>query len=381
MRSTSRSLERRCAGGSSPSRRRSPRASRAATSSIAALAYADGKVFLNTLDNQTIALDAANGKELWRYRSGDIRAGETRTMAPLVVKGRVLIGNSGGEYGVRGWLVALDAQKGKELWRAYSTGPDRDVLIGPDYKPFYAKDRGADLGVKTWPSDAWKIGGGTVWGWISYDADLDLVYYGTSNPGPWNAEQRPGDNKFTSGLFARDASTGQARWFYQLSPHDEFDYDAVNESVLVDLDDRRQAAQGSRPSRSQRLRLRDGSLDRRGAVGNAVRVGQHVHRRRPRDGFAALRARQTAANRHRGARHLPRLPGRQGLAALRVFAAHAVCSTSRTRISARTRRPTQTSYIVGTPYVGVDRQDKPGPGGIAELVTAWDPAAAKCASG
>ena len=89
------------------------------------LAYADGKVFLNTLDNQTIALDASSGKELWRYRSGDIRTGETRTMAPLVVKGRVLIGNSGGEYGVRGWLVALDAQKGKELWRAYSTGPDR----------------------------------------------------------------------------------------------------------------------------------------------------------------------------------------------------------------------------------------------------------------
>ena len=199
------------------------------------LAYADDKVFLNTLDNQTIALDASSGKELWRYRSGDIRAGETRTMAPLVVKGRVLIGNSGGEYGVRGWLVALDAQKGKELWRAYSTGPDRDVLIGSGYKPFYAKDRGADLGVKTWPSDAWKIGGGTVWGWISYDADLDLIYYGTANPGPWNAEQRPGDNKFTSGLFARDASTGQARWFYQLSPHDEFDYDAVNESVLVDL--------------------------------------------------------------------------------------------------------------------------------------------------
>src|SRR5690349_5904128 len=199
------------------------------------LAYADGKIYFNTLDNQTIAVNAENGKELWRYRSGDIRSGETRTMAPLVARGRVLVGNSGGEYGVRGWITALDAASGKELWRAYSTGPDRDVLIGADYQPFYAKEKGANLGVTTWPSDAWKLGGGTVWGWLSYDPDLDLVYYGTANPGPWNAEQRPGDNKFTSGVFARSLATGQAKWFYQMSPHDEFDYDGVNENVLVDL--------------------------------------------------------------------------------------------------------------------------------------------------
>ena len=199
------------------------------------LFYADGRLFFNTLDNQTIALDASNGKELWRARSGDIRNGETLTMAPLVVKGKVLVGNSGGEYGVRGWLSAFDAANGKLAWRAYSTGPDRDVLIGADYKPFYAKDKGTDLGVSTWPGEAWKIGGGTVWGWISYDPDLDLIFYGTANPGPWNAEQRPGDNKFTSGLFARDPVTGQARWFYQMSPHDEFDYDGVNENVLIDL--------------------------------------------------------------------------------------------------------------------------------------------------
>src|SRR5512144_1133516 len=110
------------------------------------LAYASGRLFFNTLDNQTIALDAASGKELWRYRSGDIRSGETRTMAPLVARGRVLIGNSGGEYGVRGWIAALDAASGKEMWRAYSTGPDRDVLIDAEYKPFYAKDKGNDLG-------------------------------------------------------------------------------------------------------------------------------------------------------------------------------------------------------------------------------------------
>ncbi len=141
---------------------------------------------MNTLDGQTIAVDAASGKELWRTKIGDINLGETITMAPLVAKGKVFVGNSGGEYGVRGKLVALDARSGREVWRAYSTGPDRDVLIGPNFKPFYAQDQGKDLGVSTWPPEAWKIGGGTVWGFLSYDPDLDLLYYGTANPGPWN---------------------------------------------------------------------------------------------------------------------------------------------------------------------------------------------------
>ena len=92
---------------------------------------------------------------------------------------------------MRGWITALDAANGKVVWRAYSTGFDRDVLIGADYKPFYAKEKSTDLAVSAWPGDAWKIGGGTVWGWISYDPDLDLVYSGTANLAPWNAEQRP----------------------------------------------------------------------------------------------------------------------------------------------------------------------------------------------
>ena len=340
------------------------------------LAYADGKVFLNTLDNQTIALDASSGKELWRYRSGDIRAGETRTMAPLVVKGRVLIGNSGGEYGVRGWLVALDAQKGKELWRAYSTGPDRDVLIGPGYKPFYAKDRGADLGVKTWPSDAWKIGGGTVWGWISYDADLDLVYYGTSNPGPWNAEQRPGDNKFTSGLFARDASTGQARWFYQVSPHDEFDYDAVNESVLIDL-----VIEG----KPRKVLVHP---DRNGYVYVMDRSTGEVLSATP---FVSVNT-STGVDLETGSLHYaPAKLQRTGTVVRDICPAspggkdwQPSAYSPRTQLLyiphqnlCQDQEATQTSYIVGTPYVGSIVKIKPGPGGHRGLVTAWDPAAAK----
>jgi PQQ-dependent dehydrogenase (methanol/ethanol family) len=199
-------------------------------------AFADSRIFFNTLDNQTIAVDAATGAEVWRVRMGEINRGETMTMAPIVVNGKVLVGNSGGELGVRGWVAALDAGSGSIVWKAYSTGPDEDVLIGPEFRPFYAQDRGEDLGVTTWPPDAWRQGGGNAWGWISYDPELNLIYYGTGNPGPWNPEMRPGDNKWTAGVFARNPDTGRARWFYQWSPHDLFDHDGVNENILIDLE-------------------------------------------------------------------------------------------------------------------------------------------------
>jgi PQQ-dependent dehydrogenase (methanol/ethanol family) len=197
--------------------------------------YAKGKIVFNTLDDQTIALDAKTGKELWRTRVGNIDIGETVTMAPLVVKDKVIVGNSGGELGVRGWVVGLDLKTGKELWRAYNTGPDRDVKIGPGFKAFYAKDRGADLGAKSWNTDQWKLGGATVWGWISYDPELNLIYYGTGNPGSWNADVRPGDNKWSSSIIARNPDDGSMRWAYQISAHDAWDYDEIMENLLVDL--------------------------------------------------------------------------------------------------------------------------------------------------
>ena len=199
------------------------------------LAYYDNRIYFNTLDDQTIALDAGTGNEVWRTKVGEINLGESITMAPLVVKGKVLVGDSGGEFGVRGWLTALDAGSGKVVWKAYHTGPDADVLIGSNFKTFYPQDQGKDLGVASWPADAWKIGGGTMWGWISYDPDQNLIFYGTGNPGPWNPDQRPGDNKWTCGIFARNPDTGEARWFYQLTPHDLHDYDGVNEQILLDL--------------------------------------------------------------------------------------------------------------------------------------------------
>jgi PQQ-dependent dehydrogenase (methanol/ethanol family) len=197
--------------------------------------YDDGKIFYNLLDGHTVAVDAKSGRQLWRTRMGDIKRGETITMAPIVVKNKVLVGSSGGEMGVRGWIAAIDATSGKELWRAYNLGPDKDIRIGPRFKPFYAHDKGVNLGVTSWPGDAWKIGGGAVWGWLSYDPQLNLVYYGTSNPGPWNVAKRPGDNKWTASILARDVDSGDLVWAFQVTPHDMWDYDAVNENILVDL--------------------------------------------------------------------------------------------------------------------------------------------------
>jgi lanthanide-dependent methanol dehydrogenase len=197
--------------------------------------YDNGKIFYNTLDDHTVAVDAKTGKEVWAAKLGEITQGMTITMAPIAVKGKILVGNSGGEMGVRGWVTALDENTGKIVWRAYSVGPDKDVLIGSRFHPFYKSAQGKDLGVKTWPPGRWQVGGGPVWGWISYDPKTNLVFYGTGNPGPWNSNQREGDNKWTTTIFARDADTGEAVWADQLNPHDLYDYDEINENLLLDL--------------------------------------------------------------------------------------------------------------------------------------------------
>ncbi len=197
--------------------------------------YADGKIIYNTLDDNTIAVDAEKGTLVWKTSVGDEDLGETVTMAPIVVKNVVLVGDSGGELGVRGKLTALDLKSGKILWRAYNSGPDKDALIGADFKPFYPKDQGKDLGVSSWTPDQWHMGGGTIWGWISYDPELNLIYYGTGNPGVWNDDMRPGDNKWSVTIWARNPETGAAKWAYQIEPHDGWDYDEIMENVLVDM--------------------------------------------------------------------------------------------------------------------------------------------------
>src|SRR3954463_15482342 len=197
--------------------------------------FTNGKIIFNTLDDHTVAVDANSGKEIWKSKLGDINKGETITMAPLVVRDKVYVGNSGGELGVRGWLTCLDVNSGKQLWRAWSTGSDADCLIGDNFKPFYDSEKGKDLGVTSWPPNRWQIGGGTVWGWVTYDPDSNRIFYGTANPGSWNPDLRPGDNKWAASGFARDADSGQAAWAYQYTPHDLFDHDEINEHIILDL--------------------------------------------------------------------------------------------------------------------------------------------------
>jgi len=200
------------------------------------VAYADGKILVTALDTMVYALDAKTGKVVWSAKNGDPQLGQTMTMAPLVVHDKVIVGISGGEYGVRGHLTAYDLKTGKQVWRANSVGPDADILFDPAKTLDGATQQpvGKDSSIKTWTGDEWKLGGGTTWGWYTYDPQLNLVYYGSGNPGTWNPSQRAGDNKWSTTLLARNPDTGVAAWAYQMTPHDAWDYDGINESVLTE---------------------------------------------------------------------------------------------------------------------------------------------------
>ena len=198
------------------------------------VAYADGMILLHQADTTLVALDAKTGEEKWKVVTGDPAIGETNTATVLPVKDKVIVGVSGGEYGVRGRVTAYNLSDGSEAWKAYSTGPDEEMLVDPENTMHLGKPIGADSSLNSWEGDQWKIGGGTTWGWYSYDPELNLIYYGTGNPSTWNPSQRPGDNKWSMTIMARDADTGMAKWFYQMTPHDEWDFDGVNEMILTD---------------------------------------------------------------------------------------------------------------------------------------------------
>ena len=198
------------------------------------LAYADGQIFLHQADTTVVALDAKTGKVNWTAVNGDPKKGETNTATVLPVKDKIIVGISGGEFGVRCHVTAYDQATGKQVWRAYSMGPDSDLLFDPEKTTSLGKPVGKDSSLKTWEGDQWQIGGGCTWGWYSYDPKLDLMYYGSGNPSTWNPAQRPGDNKWSMTIFARDPDDGMAKWVYQMTPHDEWDYDGINEMILVD---------------------------------------------------------------------------------------------------------------------------------------------------
>ena len=204
------------------------------------LQYADGKVFLHQADTTLVALDAKTGKEVWKAVNGDPKRGETGTGAALVVGDVVMIGVSGAEFGVRCFFTGYDINSGKMLWRGYSMGPDSDILFNPEKTMSLGKPVGKDSSLKTWTGDQWKLGGGSIWGWYAWDPKLNLVYYGTGNPSTWNPAQRAGpdgkqiDQKWSMSIIARNPQTGEAAWAYQMTPFDEWDFDGVNEMILVD---------------------------------------------------------------------------------------------------------------------------------------------------
>ncbi len=201
------------------------------------VAYApggDGTIILDQADANVVALNAKTGAEMWKVANGDPKKGETMTGAPLVVKDKVLVGISGGEFGVQGRVTAYNLKDGSLAWKAYSVGTD-DQLLFDSKTTSLGQPVGKDSSLKTWEGDQWKTGGGATWGWYSYDPKLNLIYYGSGNPSTWNPSQRPGDNKWSMTIFARNADTGVAKWVYQMTPHDEWDYDGINEMVLADM--------------------------------------------------------------------------------------------------------------------------------------------------
>jgi PQQ-dependent dehydrogenase (methanol/ethanol family) len=206
------------------------------------LAYADGIIILNQADTNLVALDAKSGKELWKVTNGDPKKGETHTATTLIVKDKVLVGISGAEFGVRCHMTAYDLKTGKRVWRGYSMGPDEEILVDAEKTTNLGKPVGKDSSLKTWTGDQWKIGGGSTWGWYSWDPEANLVYYGTGNPSTWNPAQRAGpdgkpiDQKYSMTIFARNPDTGVAKWVYQMTPFDEWDYDGINEMILADID-------------------------------------------------------------------------------------------------------------------------------------------------
>jgi PQQ-dependent dehydrogenase (methanol/ethanol family) len=223
------------------------------------LNYADGKVVFHTLDGLLIALDASTGEEIWITKHAHPDKGETHTGPAMVAENLVIAGFGGDEFAARGRMVAYDLQTGEEVWTCHSTGSDKDVCLTPDTNkdnPHYGT-YGHDLGMITYPKDEWKIGGGAPWAWFTYDPDLKIVYAGTGNPGHWSPAYRCGeeganlthekcneyspkinsgnwDNKWSMTILARKIDTGEVVWAYQKTPFDQWDYDGVNENILVD---------------------------------------------------------------------------------------------------------------------------------------------------
>jgi PQQ-dependent dehydrogenase (methanol/ethanol family) len=341
------------------------------------LSYADGKVFLSQLDGILVALDAKTGKEAWKVQNADPKVGATMTSAPHVYKDKVIVGVSGGEFGVRGHVTAYNVSDGRQVWRAYSMGPDEDLLLADDFNQANPHFGQRNQGTETWQGDQWKTGGGTTWGWYAFDPQLNLFYYGTGNPSTWNPTQRPGDNKWSMTIFARDVDTGKAKWAYQMTPWDAWDYDGVNEMILADL------SIGGKPVKALVHFDRNGfgyTLDRtNGSLLVAEKFDPDVNWATGVDKKTG-RPIEVAAMRTQAGKNS------QGIcpAALGSKDQQPASFSPRTKLFyvptnhvCMDYEPFEVKYTAGQPYVGATLRMFPGPGGHMGAVIAWDAATGK----
>jgi lanthanide-dependent methanol dehydrogenase len=339
--------------------------------------FADGKVIYNLLDGHTVAVDAATGREVWKTRIADLSEGETTPMAPFVVKNRVIVGASGGEFGIYGWIKGLDLRTGRIAWTAHNIGPDTAVRarLGT-FKPYY--DTGPELALTTWPKDGWKTGGAPVWGWMSYDPELDLLYYGTGNPAPYNAEQRPGDNKWTSSVLARRPVDGSLVWAYQFTPHDNWDYDAASEMILADL------TIGGRPRKVLVNFNKNGfqyTIDR--ATGEVLVAEPFVYLNWARSvdlktGRPVVdSAKLTGASKGNRKNICPSLEGGKSPASPAAYSPRTGLFYTSTNNLCMDFAATTAARIAGTPFIGAGTPYQAGPGGFLGAFIAWDAASGR----
>jgi PQQ-dependent dehydrogenase (methanol/ethanol family) len=339
--------------------------------------YADGKIIYNLLDGHTVAVDANSGRELWKVQVADVSNGETVTMAPLVVKDRVIVGASGGEFGIYGWLKGLDLATGRIVWTGRNIGPDEGMLIkAGQFKPPY--QAAADAGASSWAEGSWQTGGAPVWGWTSYDPQLDLVYYGSGNASPYNAEQRVGDNKWTNSVLARRPSDGALIWAYQFTPHDNWDYDATGAMVLADL------TIGGKPVKALVHFDKNGfayTLDR--ATGQLLSATPFVNVNWAKSvDLASGRpvidpAKQTGASKGTVKDICPSLEGGVSPSSPAAYSPHTHLFYSSTNNICMNYTAVHASRLRATPYMGVDSPYSAGPGGYLGTFMAWDAATGK----
>ncbi len=339
--------------------------------------YADGKLFYNLLDGHTVAIDAKTGRELWKTTIADMTEGETVTMAPIVVKNRVIVGAAGGEFGIYGWLKGLDVATGKIVWTARNLGPDTDMLVKPGvFKAPY--DTGPDLGMSSWANDTWKTGGAPVWGAISYDPELDLIFYGTGNPAPYNPEQRLGDNKWAASVLARHPSDGALVWAYQFTPHDNWDYDATGTMMLADL-----PIDGKSVKALVHFNKNGFQYVFERATGKLLRANAYVPVNWAKSvdlatGRPVLEpGKQTGASKGNVKEICPSLEGGVSPASPPAYSPHSKLFYTSTNNFCMDWSATKSGRLKGTPFMGASSPYTAGPGGNLGAFVAWDAVAGK----